>query len=248
MGLPLGGFLAHPERRFPIFRTPFWYKYPFSFPCFFTAGLALCSVILGYFTIKEVNHPECCLDTYPNEYMQTLVRRETRSPGTEDKQTPSLKQVLTRPVTSIVASNFILATISEMLFNMYVNFDYAHHAGRQGSNRYPIFAFTPVASGGLGLSEATIGIHLGIRAFLMIFTMAFYPRIERRLGTVLFYQLIMSAFPFVILCFPLLNAAVLYSGFAVAYNILLLLSFVTWSWCGFSWGELQMVLAYNSEI
>jgi hypothetical protein len=56
IGLPLGGFLAHPERQFPntFFDGPFWQKYPFVLPCFFGAAFALFAVALGTIFLDEV--------------------------------------------------------------------------------------------------------------------------------------------------------------------------------------------------
>lgn len=56
IGLPLGGFLAHPERHFPsIFSTPFWLYYPFLLPCLVGAGFAFLGVLLGLIFLKEVS-------------------------------------------------------------------------------------------------------------------------------------------------------------------------------------------------
>ena len=54
VGLPLGGLLAHPERHFTLFQTPFWYEYPFALPCFVASVATGCFVIMGYFTLPEV--------------------------------------------------------------------------------------------------------------------------------------------------------------------------------------------------
>jgi hypothetical protein len=108
--------------------------------------------------------------------------------------------------------------VSEMLFSL-----------------YPIFAFTPVRSGGLGVSEAVIGTHMAIRSLLPIPMMLFYPRLQRRLGTVHVYQIVMAGFPVVVLFFPLLNLLIRASAPSWIVNLCLFGYFVTWSWCGFAW-------------
>ena len=40
------------------------------------------------------------------------------------------------------------------------------------SSRNPLFAFTPIQSGGLGLSEAKIGVHMTIRSLNQIIVMS----------------------------------------------------------------------------
>jgi hypothetical protein len=56
VGQPIGGLLSHPERHIPlpIFKAPFWEKYPFSLPCFVAAGLVLSSVAIGWAVMQEV--------------------------------------------------------------------------------------------------------------------------------------------------------------------------------------------------
>jgi MFS family permease len=56
VGLPIGGFLAHPERHFPsVFNTAFWLYYPFLLPCLAGAGFALLGATLGLIFLKEVS-------------------------------------------------------------------------------------------------------------------------------------------------------------------------------------------------
>ena len=50
----MGGYLAHPERHWALFRTPFWREYPFALPCFVAAFAASVTVIMGYFLLDEV--------------------------------------------------------------------------------------------------------------------------------------------------------------------------------------------------
>lgn len=54
VGLPIGGFLAHPERHFPLFQSQFWFDYPFALPCFAASAFAVCAVIIGYLALEEV--------------------------------------------------------------------------------------------------------------------------------------------------------------------------------------------------
>jgi MFS family permease len=56
IGLPLGGLLAHPERRWKAFQTPFWHEYPFILPCFVGAGFSLISVLFGILFVQEVSY------------------------------------------------------------------------------------------------------------------------------------------------------------------------------------------------
>lgn len=56
IGLPLGGFLSHPERHSPgLFGGAFWRAYPFALPCFVGAGIAIVAVLLGIIYVEEVS-------------------------------------------------------------------------------------------------------------------------------------------------------------------------------------------------
>lgn len=72
--------------------------------------------------------------------------------------------------------------------------------------------------------------------------MALYPRIEKRLGTLRFYNITLSTYPFVILCFPLLNALAALGAPGYAINTLLFVYFCLWSFCGFVWSESESAL------
>lgn len=56
IGLPVGGFLAHPEKHWhQIFDSEFWHTYPFALPCFVGAGFAFFAVICGLLFVREVS-------------------------------------------------------------------------------------------------------------------------------------------------------------------------------------------------
>jgi len=220
MGLPLGGFLAHPERIFSIFNTPFWNRYPFSLPCFVAAGIAVIGVILGFFYLPETlpairrNASKKGADSRATVY-QTIVLPD-EPPAHSQKVT--LPSVWTPTVVSLLSNMTAMCLVSEMLFAL-----------------YPLFAFTPILSGGLGISEATIGIHLAMRSLMPIPMMIFYPAVQRRLGTVRLYQLVLCAFPMVVALFPVLNYLARVGIDIATFDAALVGYFMAWSWCGFAW-------------
>ena len=55
VGQPLGGLLSHPERNIPFFDVPFWHKYPFALPFFVASLFATFAVVMGYFSLEEVD-------------------------------------------------------------------------------------------------------------------------------------------------------------------------------------------------
>jgi len=180
IGQPIGGLLAHPERRSEFFDTPFWREYPFSLPCFVAAGTAGIIVIVGYFSLEE---------TLPS------MRRRAASASVQDSTSPN-QEPSKVPWRSVINRRTLstLLSVAAMFFTVETMFAI-----------YPLFAFTPIASGGLGLSEAQIGAHTAFRALSSILVIFVYAPLHRRLGTVRTYQLSLFIWPFAIVFLPALN-------------------------------------------
>jgi hypothetical protein len=113
---------------------------------------------------------------------------------------------------------------------------------------YPLFGYTAVEDGGLGLSEAEIGIQLGMRAFFHIGLLVFYPALHRLMGNLRLYQAGMLAFPIVMFMFPTLNWMVR-NGMSTRgwlFWTVLVIYFAIWSFCGFTWSACLSKLAAES--
>jgi len=192
-GLPLGGYLAHPERHFSIFNHPFWRQYPFALPCFVAAFAAAMSVLMGCFYLEEtlrskVKKPSHSRQPSANDCNfpgSTQEERPQAVLGTVNTRKAPLKSVLSPPVISLLSSTTAMCLVSEMLFAL-----------------YPLFAFTSIEAGGLGIDEATIGTHLAVRSLLPIPFMVFFPVLQKRLGTTRMYQMVLSTIPIVVFFFP----------------------------------------------
>ncbi|THH11149.1 hypothetical protein EW145_g841 [Phellinidium pouzarii] len=194
LGQPIGGLLSHPERNFPILSGPFWQKYPFAFPCLFSASIAWLAVIVGCFTLKE---------TKPT---QTEKRRSQSDCSNVSSEGITVKRgmcltwgaALTPHVINVLVSLVTMVIASEMLFAV-----------------YPLFAFTPVEFGGLGLSEAAI--------------------VQKRFGTMRTYQLTMLIWPINAMFFPLLNLLARWNASKLVMDAVLVLFFTVWGIANISW-------------
>ncbi|GJJ06655.1 hypothetical protein Clacol_000850 [Clathrus columnatus] len=185
VGLPLGGILAHPERNFPIFRSKFWISYPFALPCFVASGFAIIIVFLTYFVLEEtLPSKRRSGSSQPKNSHSNSSSTESvliQSVESNDVPAPSMKSVLTPPIISLLISNAAMVWASETIFSV-----------------FPLYSFTPVPSGGLGLNEAGIGIQLAIRALIHVGMMPFYSTLEQFFGgTVRFYRVVMWIWPIV---------------------------------------------------
>lgn len=139
---------------------------------------------------------------------------------------------------------------SETIFSVYGLF--CHHVFRDLSLReirFPLYTFTPVTSGGLGLSEAAIGIQMALRAFVHIAIMPFYSKLEHRFGgTVRFYRITMWAWPVVVVYMPFLNLlARLYGSYSWPVNVSLVIFYFLWGLCCYAWSKSSKTASLVNE-
>jgi MFS family permease len=234
IGQPLGGFLAHPERNFPIFRSQFWYDYPFSLPCFVAAGVAIIAIILGSLFLEEtlpskqkkINASGSRYGAIEGSKLSPPPSKSVGIRKSDEIKRPPLRDVLTPQVVSLMISTAGMVFASETLFAL-----------------YPLFAFTPIASGGLGLNEAEIGMHMAVRAIVNIAIMVLFGWLQPRMGmsTVRLYQLMMSMWPASVLFFPYLNYLARQGGSMVFFNFVLFICFVVWSFAGLAWTSIGVM-------
>ncbi|QRV91521.1 major facilitator superfamily transporter [Ceratobasidium sp. AG-Ba] len=238
IGLPLGGLLAHPERRWKVFDTPFWHEYPFLLPCLVGAAFAIISVGFGTVFIEETlpakvrarrKARKASYDSIPTPTAQAdpsaaplLISSDAEfGSQTQPAQRAPWRSIMTPPVLALLCNNACMCIASEMLFSV-----------------YPLFAFTPIASGGLGMSEAQIGTQMSVRAVVHVAIMVVYAPVNRRLGTVRLYQVTMVFWAIVVLGFPFLHwvASTTPGGTAsIMFNLVQFAFFFIWSICGFAW-------------
>ncbi|KDQ13841.1 hypothetical protein BOTBODRAFT_33279 [Botryobasidium botryosum FD-172 SS1] len=212
VGLPMGGLLTHPARHYALFKAEFWIAYPFALPCIVAAVVALISALLCFITLPET--------------LPAKTKGVTFSELSEDQPIPamptsktSFRAIFTPSIISLLCSTFAMFLTTEALVAV-----------------YPLFAFTPIQSGGLGLDEATIGIHMGFRAVLAIGILPTFSILQRRLGAHRVYQLVMMTPPLVFIGFPLLNMLARHGmGNSWVFYLALFTMFIVWSSNGFAW-------------
>ncbi|EJD50550.1 MFS general substrate transporter [Auricularia subglabra TFB-10046 SS5] len=232
VGLPMGGFLAHPERHLGVFFSgQFWKDYPFSLPCFVGAGIAALSAAFGWLFIRE---------TLKRRVRPAFLQRKKSPSSSPSSSTPSspiiaeppelvipMRVVLTPRVINILISNFFTVIFAELLFAL-----------------YPLFGYTPRTSGGLGLSEAQIGAHMSIRAVIHIASMLGFGWADRKWGTLPLYQVCTALWPLNVALFPLAGymARKYDDPDAPAVWAAVLLLFAVWSLTSFTWTCLSILV------
>ena len=133
----------------------------------------------------------------------------------------SYRSCLTPHAVAVITSTFFMTVMSETFFVL-----------------YPLFAFTPPASGGLGLSEAEIGADMAFRALLIIFMITISFPIQRRFGSLKTYQVGMTMWPACIVCLPILNWMVCtekYGSGTLIYRFVFGVFYILWSTGALVW-------------
>lgn len=235
VGQPVGGGLSHPEKRWPrLFGNPFWRSFPYALPCFVGAAYAVITVIVGQIVLKETlsskgPKPDPTAGNLGNtDHTETtpLISENTRSTSDpmilqSTPSSPSILSALTWPLLSLLLSSAAMTLITEIFFAV-----------------YPLFAFTPVELGGLGLSEAEIGVHMSTRSILLVCGLFFFTKLEKRFGRLAVYRLSLVAWIPTIMLFPILNWIVRGHGGGkggLIWYLAFFTLFTLWSITGWSW-------------
>jgi MFS family permease len=225
IGQPIGGFLSHPARNWEFFRTRFWIDNPFSLPCFAAAAFTLVSVTLAYFFLDE---------TLPAKRRRKLISKSYGTVVPQNNESvevkhnpPTMRSVLTPRIITLLVTSFGMAFENTAIIAI-----------------YPLFAFTPIESGGLGLNEAAIGVHLAVRSFMNIMVLVVYPMLRRRFGNLRLYKICMFTWPATVMMFPVLNLlarrGLLHT---LVFDAALFFMFVLWSFASMAWSCVTVMSA-----
>jgi MFS family permease len=220
LGQAFGGILAHPERRFKLFDSPFWYSYPFALPCFVGGGYAAFWAVTGFLTLRETVPLKKKVKARGEEAGET----SPLLPPADDKvpePSPSVWSVLNLPLVSLFISQVLFCLIVEAFFAV-----------------FPLYSFTPVELGGLGLSEAQIGVQMACRAVIFLSLLSLYPRIEARIGVLRSYQIAFLSWPCTIMIIPFLNVIARRGGEgSFLWYFTLVLTMISWSINSLGWSK-----------
>ncbi|EGF99271.1 uncharacterized protein MELLADRAFT_94763 [Melampsora larici-populina 98AG31] len=193
IGPIFGGFLAKPAQQFPsIFgNSTFLIEYPYFLPCFMGGLLNFLAIALGLFFLEE---------TLPSK--RKTKSYETRSDVSQTDQqisVPNPDQVRARPPS-------ILSLCTGPILTLLLSFMLVHLQNLAWSAVTPLYAYTKVIHGGLGLSLEQIGLMLSVNGIGLIFVqLFFFPLLERRFGAVKVYRWSILAFTISFLCLPFVS-------------------------------------------
>ncbi|PAV19859.1 MFS general substrate transporter [Pyrrhoderma noxium] len=222
LGQPVGGLMSHPERYSNMFNNRFWNTYPYALPCLFSGSIAFLGATAGIFLLQETKPNRKRESDTVSEYGSTYSEEQISA---KSKSSNSWLSILTPEVSSLMFSTFAMTLVSETLFAL-----------------YPLFAFTPVEYGGLGLDEGGIGAHMAARSIFCIFLIAAFAPMQRHIGTLKTYELSMQAWPLCCLFFPLLNLLKRWEVSALVMNSALAVFFTIWGFAHNAWSASTLMI------
>ncbi|PLW32896.1 hypothetical protein PCANC_17105 [Puccinia coronata f. sp. avenae] len=194
IGPAIGGYTAEPAVQYPhsIFaRYAFFSTYPYFIPCLVAGLLNILAVALGALYLEE---------TLPSK----VLKAQKRSAGAlgaddslEDQERPdqvvrasALKDLLTRHVVTLLVSFWFMALENSAWMVL-----------------VPLFSYTRVEDGGLGLSLAQIGMVLSLNGVVALgVQMVLFPMLHRKLGAVHLHRITRLSSPIAFIGLPIVRA------------------------------------------
>ncbi|CUA70364.1 Protein ZINC INDUCED FACILITATOR-LIKE 1 [Rhizoctonia solani] len=228
--------LAHPKTRYRWFQSEFWERHPYALPCW--AGAATCIIAL-YITVCCV--PETApsiVDPKPdgsleeafthNSYTKDVVP-DPNLPHIDDETAPTRMIPATmEPVTHTASKGLGVGVFTPHIIQLLISSSIMYFMTMGFFALFPLWAFTPISSGGLGASEIAIGSFISARAIAQFVVLIPFAYFETRLGVYRLYAYSLTIYTISgAIGFPLLNALAEQDGItSIRFNMAIVLYFI----------------------
>ncbi|MBW0522857.1 hypothetical protein O181_062572 [Austropuccinia psidii MF-1] len=180
IGPMIGGYLAQPAQQYPgLFgHNRFLLSNPYFLPCFIAGLSNLSAAVLGFFYLEETLKSKKAVNTFST----SIERIDTSHSETEsDAQEPQRK----------FTSLFSPMVVSVLSGSLLVYFQIS-----SWTTLIPMFAYTRVEDGGLGLSLNQIGTALSTDGLVSIVVQIIvFPYVQRRWGTLNVFKAVLLTWP-----------------------------------------------------
>ncbi|KAH9810161.1 major facilitator superfamily domain-containing protein [Melampsora americana] len=202
VGPIVGGFLALPAQNFPLLfgNCSFLIEYPYFLPCLVGGMLNFLAIILGIFCLEET------LET--KRKPQNVTKRPSPSQGYEalTSADPNSRPNVSHPPS-------IRSLCTEPIMTLMLTFTMIHITNVAIVAVIPLYAYTKVLNGGLGMTLEQIGFILSVNGIGLIFVQLFiFPPLQRRFGAVNLYKWLVPTFTITYLCLPIVTYLVHLKG------------------------------------
>ncbi|POW00747.1 hypothetical protein PSTT_12935 [Puccinia striiformis] len=169
--------------------SAFLIEYPYFLPCLAGGLLNFAAIIVGVFFMEEVshfiptlNHRERNIDYVHHVYHSHGRDDIARDP--EYSEPPSIRSLCTQPLLMVLLSLGVM-----------------HFQNTAFLAIVPLYSYTKIENGGLGLGLDDIGFMLSTSGFGMIIVQLWvFPALQRRLGALRVFQLTLGLFTITNMC------------------------------------------------
>ncbi|EFP91854.2 hypothetical protein PGT21_006921 [Puccinia graminis f. sp. tritici] len=192
IGPAIGGYTAEPAKQYPhsIFaRHPFFSTYPYFVPCLLAGLFNILAVVLGTLYLEE---------TLPSKVLKAQKRSAevSHDDSLEDQERPdpaerarTLKELLTSDLVTLLISFGFMALENSAWMAI-----------------VPLFSYTRVEDGGLGLTLDQIGLTLSSNGVVALVVQSIlFPILHRRLGVVHLHRISRFSSPIAFVGLPMVR-------------------------------------------
>ncbi|KAG9006934.1 hypothetical protein FRB94_014769 [Tulasnella sp. JGI-2019a] len=200
IGPLIGGHLSHPAERYPkIFgEFNFLVRHPYFLPCFVSSSITFCGILVAFLFLEETLPSLVSARTGdPNQG----VARDVDCTQDADYGSAAGRTQPTKPEVHSVPS--IISLLADLRIRRAITVDFfLSFSAIAWETVFVLFAYTPVALGGLEQSPAQIAFFLStVGVFGMLWSLLAFPPLHHRFGTLPLYRACMLLWPTVFALF-----------------------------------------------
>ncbi|EFP83316.1 uncharacterized protein PGTG_09269 [Puccinia graminis f. sp. tritici CRL 75-36-700-3] len=195
VGPIMGGYLSLPAQQYPSLfgGSAFLIEYPYFLPCLGGGLLNFAAIIIGYFYMEET------LETKRKRPGVTSSVNDCRADyGTITNNADAMEptDVMMSPVALTFAKPpSIRSLCTQPLLMVLLSLGIMHFQNTAWQAIVPLYGYTKIENGGLGLGLDDIGFMLSTSGFGMIVVQLWvFPALQRRLGALRVFQLTLILF------------------------------------------------------
>ncbi|CAE6404854.1 unnamed protein product [Rhizoctonia solani] len=218
------------------FESEFWEHHPYALPCWAGAATCIIALCMTICYVPETSpsmgglKSEECSSTTISRSARTNYSTSRPSPThIEDETAPARMVPATmEPVTHDLAKrpgpDIFTPHIVQLLISSWV----MYFMTMGFFSLFPLWAFTPISSGGLGASEVAIGSFISARAIAQFVVLIPFAYFERRLGVYRLYAYSLAIYTISgSIAFPLLSVLAELDGIAsLQFSLAIMVYFI----------------------
>ncbi|KAG8698813.1 hypothetical protein FRC09_007015 [Ceratobasidium sp. 395] len=230
---------AHPAVRFSWFNSAVWKAHPYALPCFGGAALCFGGLFMIAYYLPETAPGLCRVDKLDEQLedgyssiappLTGIKSSEPTIATIQDETTPpQLLPASLEPIAHLAAAPAPAKIFTSHIIQLLVSSWIMYFISISFSTLFPLWAFTPISSGGLGASENIIGVYISARAVVHFVSLVPFAYCESRFGVYKLYAYSLSAHAIATtLSFPLLNLMVRTPSVSVLWiNLAMVVQFI----------------------